>query len=165
MLPCRCRVFHDTDVDEFSLSSPVQRFERCRLRGAPWWWLDYRRCLDCGQDWLVAQEERLNDIYVVKRLTASEANQIINLNAWPSRLQTYEELLIIGKSAGHSARYFDAEETLPIAIDLVSQRLSMTNAELASLVNVSMQAAVLLRERADAHLLRHGNPFGAPSAA
>jgi len=35
---------------------------------SPFWWLVLYGCRSCGQGWLVAQEERHNDIFCMRRL-------------------------------------------------------------------------------------------------
>lgn len=45
---------------------------RVKDRGMPYWWLWAGYCPVCGQDWLVAQEERMNDFVALRRLTPGD---------------------------------------------------------------------------------------------
>ena len=159
MQPCRCALFRDLDVDEFHADSPVRRFEALKKRGLPMWWLTLGRCADCGQHWLVAQEERLNDIYVLMRTTDEAAAAILARDDWPDTLSTYEELLHIGKVNGHAARYANPSELWPVAIDLVGQRPTITAHEFASLSNISPAEASSVLEHARTEIANHGYPY------
>ena len=156
---CRCSLFRDLDIDEFHADSPVCRFERLKKRGIPIWWLSLCRCADCGQYWLVAQEERLNDIYVFTRITYAKASAILAQEDWPDTLSTYEELLLIGKENGHAARYANPSELWPVAIDLVGQRPTISAHEFASLSNISPAEARSVLEHARTEIANHGYPY------
>lgn len=123
------------------------------------WWLSLCRCADCAQHWLVAQEERLNDLYIVARITDDAASDIRSRGDWPEALSTYEELLRIGQANGHAARYGDPSELWPIAIDLVGQRATLDAGTLAELVQVSIDDAQALLARAKAEIARLGYPY------
>ena len=157
-MACRCALFKDTDVDDFSIYSPIFRFKPLAKRGQPQWWLSLSRCSDCGQNWLVAQEERLNDVYVIKRLTSQDANAAVT-GQWPSDLDRYEDLLVIGKSHGHAARYAEPMETLPICIDLIGQNPDIKAETIADLLNVSLDNAHALRTQAKTEIANRGYPY------
>ena len=81
-----------------------------RQRGLPYWWLRAAICDACGTHWLVAQEDRLHDVYILRRLDQSEAEALDDRDRWPGDLDRYEALLVIGKAAGHGARFLDRSE-------------------------------------------------------
>jgi hypothetical protein len=157
-MACRCALFKDMDVDDFSIHSPISRFTPLAKRGQPQWWLSLSRCSDCGQNWLVAQEEKLNDVYVIKRLNSQDANATVAGN-WPPDLDRYEDLLEIGKAHGHAARYAEPMETLPICIDLVGQNPDIKPETIAHLLNVSLDNARDLREQAKTVIATRGYPY------
>lgn len=156
---CRCSAYPDLAVDELFAPVPPNSFSRLRSRGAEFWWLSLRKCLGCQQHWVVAQEERLNDVVVLKRVSDAEANAVIQDGRWPKYLETYEELLEIGKAHGHAARYADHLEMLPIAIDLLGQRPSLSVADFARLGNIDQESAEEVLLLAQAELEKHGYPY------
>jgi hypothetical protein len=105
---CRCeelsrvRVVDFSPVDEDELVLP--KLERVADAGRSLWWLSYRRCAPCGRHWLVAQEERINDVFVIREMSDDEARDIQQLGSWPEDVNKYETLLRLGQEAGHSAR-------------------------------------------------------------
>ena len=59
------------------------------------WWLYAARCSVCGTNWLVAQEERIHDVFYVERLTNEVAREI-KTGEWPDRFQTFADVLDVG---------------------------------------------------------------------
>ena len=68
-------------------------FEEVRRRGQPYWWLSATRCTACGQAWLVGQEERVHDVFCLRRLDEVEVRAIDEDDRWPTDFDTYERLL------------------------------------------------------------------------
>jgi hypothetical protein len=60
-------------------------------RGDPFWWLSARICSACGDQWLVAQEERQNDVFCMRRLSSDEWRRIQSRQGWPSDFDRYED--------------------------------------------------------------------------
>ncbi|MBL8523356.1 MAG: hypothetical protein JNN20_06690 [Betaproteobacteria bacterium] len=146
-------------MEEFSMESDINRFLRLRKRDAPQWWLDLRVCPGCEQHWLVAQEERFNDIWIMRRLSQEDASAIETQNRWPLDFDHYETLIRIGAEQGHAARFWDSREAIHIVIDLVGQRASISAAEVASLVNVSHSSADALLSQAREAIALRGYPY------
>jgi hypothetical protein len=118
-------------------------------RGEPFWWLYVSCCSLCGQYWLVAQEERHNDVFIMRRLETDEVERIDNSDQWPDDFDQYETLLKIGRDAGRSVIYADPlNSSLVWTVgDLAKARPGIKLSELASLLNVSTDlAADLARE-------------------
>ena len=155
---CRCSQYKTVDIDEFRVDSPVLRFEQVQRRGPPHWWLAISRCADCGTYWMVAQEERLNDVYMLKRLDDDE-KKAVDAGNWPPVFDKYEDLLRIAKDYGHAMRYADPAEALPICIDLLGQNPSIDEATVRHLVNVSPAEASLLLARARQAITTKGYPY------
>lgn len=156
---CSCTSLGNVVVEEFGLHAVAIKFNRVARRGAPQWWLSLDVCRNCCQHWLVAQEERFNDVYVLTRVSDSETQDIIARNIWPSVFDYYESLLLLGAQYGHLTRYADSEELLPIAIDLVGQRPKTSSRQLEKLLNLSSKDALHLLQHATEELKENGYPY------
>lgn len=156
---CNCATRDESVLEEFSMESDINRFRKLRKRGAPQWWLDLRVCPSCEQHWLVAQEERLNDVWIMRKLSQTEASAIDTQDQWPPDFDHYETLIRIGAEHGHGARFWDSREAIDIVIDLVGQRASISAVDVASLVNVSRSSADELLSQAREAVARHGYPY------
>lgn len=112
--------------------------EPVRRRGSPWWWLYASKCGACGQTWLVAQEERHNDLFILRRLDQAASDRLVGDGVWPAEFDQYETLLKIGREAGHSVRFFDVADSplLHTVTDLARERPGIRVSELASLLNL-----------------------------
>lgn len=112
--------------------------DEVRHRGSPRWWLLLFKCRTCGQNWLVASEERQNDAYILRRLDGATAGRIAAENVWPTDFDRYETLLEIGRAAGRSVRFFDVAGTslLFTITDLARERPGIAVSDLASLLNL-----------------------------
>jgi len=75
--------------------------------GGDLWWLYLSRCSACGQNWAVAQEERIHDNYCLKRLGPVEARAAIEQNLWPEEFLTFEDVLKLERASGKIALFFD----------------------------------------------------------
>lgn len=118
-------------------------------RGVPWWWLSLHECGECGESWLVAAEERQNDIYILRRLDAAVASAIVKTCAWPADFETYEELLRIGLKAGRSVRHaepFDSSLSATIE-DLARQRPGIRAEVIARLLNTDEELVAIIVKR------------------
>lgn len=151
---CRCdelacsRVVDCAPVEEDELRLP--RLQTVAHAGDHFWWLSYRRCPTCGRHWMVAQEERINDVCVVREMSATEAADILQLGSWPDDFKQYETLLRLGQEAGHRVRFVDprCNTLVRTASDLVAHRPVIEDREIAELLNVSLDDAAWLRQAA-----------------
>lgn len=64
--------------------------------GGEAWWLHLSQCRACGQNWMIAQEERIFDEHFLRRLTVDESNRISVNAEWPVEFITYERVLMTG---------------------------------------------------------------------
>ena len=113
-------------------------------RGEPFWWLYLSKCKECNQYWLIAQEERINDIYCLYRQDKKNANEIINNKIWPVIFDRYEQLLKIGKDAGISFRFVDPINSYSINATvevLAKEKPGIKISYLAELLNVDVATA------------------------
>jgi hypothetical protein len=83
-LECRCVTLPNVAIiDMGEESEPVlATIEERRSRGEPFWWLWCGECTRCGQWWLVAQEERQNDVFCLRRLSDAEASALSENDIW-----------------------------------------------------------------------------------
>lgn len=114
-----------------------------RARGLPQWWLGAFTCSACAQVWLVAQEERHNDLCILRRLDAGEAGLLLGEGTWPPDFDRFETLLEIGRDAGHKVRFPDVLDSplLHTIADLARERPGIRVSELASLLNLEPAVA------------------------
>jgi hypothetical protein len=152
-LECRCVALPNIAVvDMGEESEPVlATIEERRPRGEPFWWLWCGECTRCGQWWLVAQEERQNDVFCLRRLAEGEASALVEHNIWPSDFDTYEALLRLGLDAGKSVRFAEPEEANSLRwtiADLAKARPGIRVSELAELLNLDIDTARALARRA-----------------
>lgn len=81
--------------------------ENIRDHGGELWWLYLSKCSACGQDWLVAQDERIYDNFYLKRLSPTEARTIADDNRWPDAFITYERVLRLGRTLSQPWTFLD----------------------------------------------------------
>jgi hypothetical protein len=152
MQKCQCIQLSDiTMVDMGEDSQKVfQHFTEVKKRGKEYWWLSVHQCHVCNQVWLVASEERQNDIYCLHRLDDQSLEEIINNNQCPSYFDTYEILLRIGFEAGVSVSFVDPfESSLSwIIADLVRDNPQILISEIAKLLNLNIELAIELSKQA-----------------
>ena len=120
--------------------------EMTRDYGGSLWWLYLSKCKICGQNWLVAQDERIYDNYYLKRITPAEVRDIADCNRWPEDFMTYERVLRLGRSLGQPWTFFDPRSPALVwtAKDLVKERADITVEEIAYLLAIEPAAAAKL---------------------
>ena len=144
---CECARLEDIAIVPMGHHDEAFRtLDRVRKRGMPWWWLSAETCTTCGQSWLVAQEERHNDLFILRRLDEESTARLLRDDIWPHDFDRYETLLEIGRAAGHSVRFFDVADSplLHTVADLAKERPGIGVSELASLLNLDPVVAAEL---------------------
>jgi hypothetical protein len=155
-MACECVALADTAVVD--MADPGSALDHLRdeaRRGEPYWWLHLSRCGACGTPWLVAQEERQNDVFILRRLTGEEARGIVAEGRWPAYLDRYDTLLRLGSAAGHSVRFLDPVGDSSLAwtmADLARERPGIGVAELAALLNLDLDTAAAVADQAISRL-------------
>jgi hypothetical protein len=152
-LDCRCITLPTVAViDMGEESEPVlATIEERRARGEPFWWLWCGECTRCGQWWLVAQEERQNDVFCLRRLADGESTALVGHNLWPPDFDSYEALLRLGLDAGKGVRFAEPEGANSLRwtiADLAKARPGIRVSELAKLLNLDIDTAHALARRA-----------------
>lgn len=111
--------------------------------GSTRWWLSLNHCSACGQDWMVAQEERIYDNYFMRRLDEVEARKIVDANQWPDDFSTYERVLRVGRNLTEPYRFLNglAGSLVWTVQDLRKERPDISVQEIAHLLGVSSEHA------------------------
>ncbi len=119
-------------------------------RGDPFRWLYVSRCSICVQYWLVAQEERHNCVFIMRRLGTDEVENVKEHGQWPREFDQYETLLEIGRNAGRSVRFADplGSSLVWTVRELAKARPGIKLSELAPLLNVSADLVEALAGKA-----------------
>ncbi|MGI8611042.1 MAG: hypothetical protein ACR2KH_02020 [Sphingomicrobium sp.] len=120
--------------------------ERTRDHGGDLWWLYLSKCSACGQDWLVAQDERIYDNYYLKRLSPADVRDVAEGNRWPNDFMTYERVLRHGRTLSQPWTFIDPRSSALVctAEDLVKERPDITVEEIAYLLAIEPDAAAKL---------------------
>lgn len=112
------------------------------------WWLYASTCRVCGQNWMIAQEERIHDNYCLKRIDRETLSEIVEHSRWPDDFLTYEQILRLGREAGYVAAFLDPKSLALIetAQDLRRARPEMSIEDVAyALAIPTKQAERLFR--------------------
>ncbi|MBQ1543070.1 hypothetical protein C5708_07155 [Caulobacter sp. CCUG 60055] len=142
-LKCECVTLPDLAVVPMGFDGLDDRvfatLERVCDHGPPQWWLHLFRCATCGQNWVVAQEERIFDDYFFRRLQQSTADKIVAECSWPSDFITYERVLKVGQALSKPFRFTDPLSLSLVwtAQDLRRERPDITTEEIADLMGIS----------------------------
>jgi hypothetical protein len=145
-LACRCIELGNAAVIDMGEESNrvFETLHQVVERGAPYWWLYLSRCKECDQFWLVAQEERHNDVFCMLRLDADTAMRIVADGVWPANFDKYESLLQAGKEAGKSVRFIDPvhSSSLVATMETLARESPGINLSyLAELLNLDIETA------------------------
>jgi hypothetical protein len=121
--------------------------EHIHDHGGSQWWLHLSRCSACGQNWMIAQEERIFDEYFLRRVSEAEAGAIL-AGRWPDDFMTYERVLEIGHTFATPCVFFNplADSLIWSADDLRRERPEITAEEVARLLGVTAKNAERLLE-------------------
>lgn len=141
--PCMCATLDDMAVVHMGGDGHDERvfatIELVRWYGDNLWWLKLSRCTACGQDWMIAQEERIYDDYYVKRLEPAEAKAIVAREIWPDDFMTYEAVLRFGQRHSKAFRFLNprSHSLIRTIEDLRKERSEISRAELGELLGIS----------------------------
>jgi hypothetical protein len=113
--------------------------ERVANHGGDRWWLHSERCIACAAAWMVAQEERIYDAFLFRRLSPAEDAAITQNGRWPADFATYERVLTLCHVRSRPFTYLDPVSFLLVdaVTDLRRERPTITGAEIAALLGVS----------------------------
>jgi hypothetical protein len=145
-LRCECITLPDLadlGMGEEATSIALRTFETQARQGPALWWLSAEQCTECEQWWLMATDSRLNDVFLLKRLSPKEGEQILKEHQWPEDFDSFEKLLRLGRARGHNWRFMDPLDPSLIwtAAGLARERPGIGVAELAKLLNLDIPHA------------------------
>jgi hypothetical protein len=153
-IPCDCRCIELPDLAVLPMGAEganvLGTIQEIKRRGQPYWWLSVQRCRACNQWWLVAQEERHNDVFCLRRLDASQGVAVVEQGRWPSEFDNYETLLRIGRDAGYHATFIDplGSSSIPWTIEeLARARPGIRVSEIGQLLGLDIMVVRALAER------------------
>jgi hypothetical protein len=122
-------------------------------RGGRWWWLTLAQCAVCGQRWLDAQEERVYDVWVMRKLREADVRRILDGDGeWPGDLDRYITLLRMARSEGRRVSWADPLD--PRTLQVLRETLIQIRAEDPS-VSRQQAAALLCLTAAQARQVEH----------
>lgn len=145
--PLQCECITLRDLADVGMGSDadiaLKTLETQAKRGPALWWLSAERCAACKQWWLMAAESRINDVYLLKRLSAREGERILDENRWPEDFNSFEKLLRLGRERGHEWAFVDPLSPALIwtAADLARARPGIGVSELAELLQLDIPHA------------------------
>lgn len=118
----------------------------------PLWWLSALGCDSCGQWWLVAADERINDVFLMRRLSDEELRSLQTWQVWPTDFLRYADVLQLGRDRGHRWMFADPDSSALVhtVVDLAREDEDMSVSRIASLLQLDFQHAGRLAELAEA---------------
>ena len=142
---CSCVKLYSIDIIGMGSDqqSFMDSFKQTKERGGKYWWLYMSQCNICKTNWLIALEERQNDVFLLLKLNQEQVTQIIDQNIWPTEFDEYENLLKLSKEAGHKVRFVDPlnSSMVDTIIDLVKNRPNINSKEIANLLSIKLDLA------------------------
>ena len=151
--PCECATLGDFAVvrmgDPEGLDERVfATLQQVINHGGTQWWLYASACSACGQNWMIAQEERIHDNYYLKRLTPEERSAILEQGSWPADFLQFEDVIRLGPAHKQVCRFFDTDDLTCTVKELIEARENISASELAYLLCLSESEARRLMDRA-----------------
>ena len=116
--------------------------------GGDQWWLYASHCSNCGQDWLIAREDRIHDNYYLERLSPEEMRGITEQNEWPPKFLQIEEILRLGPDHGEVAIFLNPDDLTDTVKELIEARQTISLKEVAYLFALQENEAQRLMDRA-----------------
>ena len=148
---CRCGGLSDVDNIPMGFDGDDERFfatvNRIQDHGGTQWWLYLSQCESCGQHWVIAQEERIFDEYLVRRITKTDAQAIVSKGDWPNEFLQYEKVLRTLRTRSSYPIWFDLNDS-PLArtiTELRQENPDLSIVEAAELIGVDRSDLVKLR--------------------
>jgi len=123
--------------------------DRVKDHGGDQWWLNLSVCNSCGQHWMIAQDERINDNFYLRRLDVITAEAIRDQSKWPDEFLTYEQVLMLGIKMSTPCVFLDPRSPALVytANDLRRERPDISVEEIAHLLAISAADAAHLFQR------------------
>ena len=116
--------------------------------GDPQWWLYASRCSSCGQDWMVAQEERIHDNFYLKRLDPYEMRGLVEQGEWPSDFMAFEDVIRLGPDNQQVCQFLNTDDLTDTVKELMEAREDISSSAIAYLFCLSEREAERLMAKA-----------------
>ncbi|CTQ49431.1 hypothetical protein [Jannaschia donghaensis] len=130
--PACCDCHSQPDDGSVSLGEwPSDRFEIIEREIDGIWWLHRLECKECKTMWHLAAEERIFDVWLLKRYPIASRSQV----------QTYRDLLMSAKASGSKVWYFDPTVSweIPAAIrDLAEETPGIACSEIERILPIDV---------------------------
>jgi hypothetical protein len=153
MTTCQCQSLPIlADVPMGQHDAVFDTLEDEMRHGEPLWWLSALRCRMCGQWWLVAADERINDVFLMRRLTEAEIEGLQRQSEWPADFSKFAEVLRLGRDLGHRSIFLDPESPALVYTveDLAREEDGISVSRIASLLQIDLHHAQRLADLAEA---------------
>jgi hypothetical protein len=113
------------------------------------WWLYASTCRACGQSWMIAQEERIHDNFVLKRVEPAVMERIVQTSDWPEDFLRFERVLRLERESGKIARFLNPRSPALVetVADLQRERPDISIEDIAFVLAVSTESAARLTRR------------------
>lgn len=120
--------------------------ERVQDHGGEQWWLYASVCKACGQNWMIAQDERIHDNFYLKRLDGEAMREIVDHSRWPDDFIRYEQVLRLGRQSGKIAQFLDPRSPALVetARDLRRERPEISIEDIAYVLAIPVKSAARL---------------------
>lgn len=123
--------------------------DRVKDHGGDQWWLNLSVCNCCEQHWMIAQYERINDNFYLRRLDVIPAEAIRDQSKWPDEFLTYEHVLMLGIRMITPCVFLDPRSPALVctAEDLRRERPDISVEEIAHLLAIPVSDAARLFQK------------------
>jgi len=120
--------------------------DRVREHGGAQWWLSVSTCSACAQSWLIAQDERIHDNFVLKRLKPAVMERIVQAAEWPDDFMRFERVLRFERESGKIAQFLNPRDPALVetVADLRRERPGISIEDIAFVLSISAEAAARL---------------------
>lgn len=122
---CECGRYADLANIPMGFDGDHERFlatvEEVVSHGGDAWWLWLGQCSACQQNWMIAQDDRIFDEFLITRLRDGQAQSITQSGDWPSDFVTYEAVLRELSKRCHFPVWFDLNDS-PLALTITELR-------------------------------------------
>jgi hypothetical protein len=153
MMNCKCKELPEiADVAMGEHDAVFSSFQTEIRHGKPLWWLSAFQCAACEQWWLVAADERINDVFLMRHLTKVEFRAIVEERKWPRDFNQFAEVLRVGCERGHRWVFDDPEcpALVETVVELAREDDGIRLSRIASLLQVDGHQAARLADLAEA---------------
>lgn len=140
---CRCAELKSLAIINMGSHDEIfASLKRIRRAGPPRWWLAAYVCDDCNQAWLVVQEERVTDNFILRKIDEQQRKLLAERDEWPGEFDTWAQVL------EHLPGGLHPSDTLAATIDLAREQPGIHLNRLASILKLDTATADKLARRA-----------------